>query len=39
MRPDALMAAAFDSGTSIVCCTDTGEPDGKFLGAWFSPNA
>lgn len=39
MRPDALMAAVFDSGANIVCCTDTGEPDGKFIGAWFSPNA
>lgn len=39
MRPDTLMASVFDSDANIVCCTDTGEPDGKFLGAWFSPNA
>lgn len=36
MAPDTLMPAVSSSGCDLICCTDTGNKNGKLLGVFFS---
>lgn len=36
MKPDVLMSDVFNVGENMVCCTDTGDKNGKLLGVYIA---
>lgn len=36
MTPDTMMSVVFASGSNFVCCTDTGNKNGKLLGVYIA---